>query len=195
MEPLVVFTIEPTPATRHAIARLRRMVRGAATRGSLFNFTEEMDQVGKWLIRDARRRLAARRSKVSTGRLAKSLKHKPYKAAVTISSVLPYARIQQEGGTVRPRKRKYLAIPLRLHLARSHTWPKHWQPDRLACIRVGSKLYLQDTKTGAIVYRLVKQAKIPGRPYLVRSRALERLLEQLLAAKITKTLRWVFGSE
>jgi len=188
VEPLIDFKIEPTSGTQRAIRRL--LSRGA--RGAFLDYREEMDEVGKWLLTDARRRLEARGSDVSTGRLAKSLTHHPYKTAVTVSSVLPYARIQQEGGTVKPKKRKRLAIPLRLDLARSHTWPKHWKAGRLACVVIDGKLFLKDTKTDELVYLLVKKVKIKGRPYLVRSRALNLLLEKLMAAKMAKFLRGIF---
>lgn len=160
----------------------------------------EMEKVGKWLVEDARGRIAARSSPDSKGRLGKSLAFRAYKAAVTIFSFLPYARIQQEGGTVLPRKRKMLAIPLRPDLRRLGMWPKHWKRDRLACIKTGKGLFLKvvdptpklksggarknSFSSGELVYKLVYKSVIRGRPFLVKSAALIRYMRETIAAKL-----------
>jgi len=148
---------------------------------------EEMDLVGRWLVRDGRRRLAARVDEYSTGRLGKSLKHKAFKRAVTVTSVQPYARIQQEGGTVKSKRPGgYLAIPLQAREKRNKAWPRHWKSP-LVCIKAKSgKLYLLSTKFNQLVYRLIQQVKIPARPYLVKSPELVRLLRSVIARKLDR---------
>jgi len=145
----------------------------------------EMKQVGAWVVEDARKRLAARGSKYMRGRLAKSLKEHPYQQAVTISSVQPYARIQQEGGTVRPRKSNgYLAIPLQDREKRNHAWPRHWSSPLVFIQARDGRKYLLSTKFQQLVYVLVKQVRIPGRPYLVKSAELIRYMRTLIANKL-----------
>lgn len=150
------------------------------------DLTPEMDKVGAWLVQDARRRLADRGSKYPTGRLAKSLTAKAYKRAVTISSVLPYARIQQEGGTVKSKRPGgYLAIPLMARERRNKAWPRHWK-STLVPIKSGGKLFLLSTKFNELVYRLVQQVTIPGRPYLVKSAELVRFMRETIADRLRK---------
>lgn len=158
---------------------------------ALIDLRTEMLAVGRWLIGDARQRLAARGSRTSTGRLGRSLQAKAFRNTVTISSTLPYAGIQQRGGTVRPRKRKMLAIPIQEDLARRHVWPKHVPPEQL--YRVGNILmfirkrrYKGQARGEAVPgWRLVKQATIKARPYLVKSAELLDFVRALIGRKIT----------
>lgn len=119
---------------------LRRRFR--ASQKKMRNMRPELDLVGKWVVSDARKRLVARNSPVSLGRLGKSLRHRAYRTQVVITSSRPYAGIQQFGGTVRPNKRKALAIPLQLDLARKHRWPKHYLSFKtLKLIRIADVLW------------------------------------------------------
>jgi hypothetical protein len=137
----------------------------------------------------------------TTGRLYRSLVVKPFKKAVTIFSSRPYARIQQEGGVVKSKRPNgMLAIPLRLKERRSHTWPKMWSKGALELainpdpshhgaylrIKVGNK---RRGEKGELVYRLVKQVTIPGRPYIVKSKELVTYMRTLLAAKLKRLER------
>lgn len=182
MKPLVQFKITVNDLV------LRRKFQRAVRKFS--DLRPEMDQVGRWLVRDARKRLESRKSKVSIGRLAKSLTHKAYKKAVTITSVLPYARVQQQGGTILPRRVKHLAIPMKTDLARTHTWPKMLSTRTKSMMFVrpvrGGKLGLfKRLENGGVElwYLLVKRVRIPGRPYLVKSKALVRYMRGLVIRK------------
>lgn len=176
-----------------------RMRRAAAAFADL---RAEMQQTGDWLVTDAQARLAARNSKTGKGRLAKSLKARPFKQSITIHSALPYAGIQQHGGTILPRVRKWLAIPLRLEDKRVGLWPKHVNG------RPGVRLWFQKLsankallwyakgrtgggKRGAAVaqyprWLLLKRAKVKGRPYLVKSQGLIGFMRGLFAAKLNR---------
>jgi len=150
----------------------------------------EMKKVGDWLIDDADKRLEARDTEYrqyATRRLKKSLRAHPFMRAVTISSVQPYARVQQEGGTIRSKRPNgYLAIPMRPTEKRLHIWPRHWKSVLLCIRREDGKLYLFSVKVKEFVYRLVKSVKIPGRPYLVKSPELIAFMRKLFIAKLSK---------
>jgi hypothetical protein len=180
------------------------------------SFKPEMEKTGDWLLEDARKRLAQRKSKWPTGRLGKSLVRKAFKFAATIISSRPYARIQQEGGVVRSKRPGgMLAIPLREKEGRSHTWPKMWTrkdgSNPLFVLRDGGKAFLAvrekqyDTvtsKTGKqrrkytgedkieLIYRLVPWVRIKGRPYLIKSPELIRYMRTLI---VQKWERWKRG--
>ena len=51
-------------------------------------------------------------------------------AELSVFSLRPHARIQQEGGTILPKTGKALAIPLTDELRKSGLWPRHLDPDR-----------------------------------------------------------------
>ena len=177
---MVEFTIT---GTRKAEQNLRR--RFDEARRQFSDLTPEMRKTGDFLVRDARKRLSARTGSGSIGRLGKSLKHKAYKRSVTVTSVLPYARIQQEGGTVKSKRPGgYLAIPLQAREKRNKAWPRHWK-STLVCIKAKSgKLYLLSTKFNQIVYRLIQQVKIPARPYLMKSPELIQYMQTVIASKL-----------
>lgn len=150
----------------------------------------EMQKVGEFLVDDAGKRLAARTTdyaKFSSGRLLKSLRVHPFTQAVTVSSVQPYARTQQEGGTVKSKRPNgYLAIPLRDYDKKNHVWPRHWStPLSVVKLRDG-RLFLKSAKFGQLVYRLIQQVTIPARPYLVKSEALIDYMRKLIARKLDR---------
>jgi phage gpG-like protein len=164
------------------------------------DFTPEMKLTGDWLITDAKQRLSGRNSEVSIGRLAKSLNARAYRTAVTIFSVLAYARVQQEGGEIRPKK-KYLAIPLNLSDRRAHVWPRMISgqpgvslrfvplgPDKALLIYSRKQVSGKRHKAvaGYARWLLLRKVKIPARPYLVKSAELIRYLQGLLAEKVRK---------
>jgi phage gpG-like protein len=163
------------------------------------DLTPEMQNVGKFVINEGRANLKARGSRISNGRLAKSLQAAAYKRSVTIGSVLPYARIQQEGGVVRPRKRKRLAIPLQLDLAKKHVWPKHVKPENI--FRVGNILYLIRRKRKAAAARpktaagkTTKRVLAGAQKLAKRSRKGWRAVKKLKVVKrVTKAAKKQFG--
>lgn len=92
-------------------------------------------------------------------------------AALSDSS---YAGIQNRGGTIRPRNRKNLAIPLRQHDRNNYVWPRN-HPDRERFVFIKSKrgnklLALVSGKTIDPVYLLKPQVTIRGTRYLDRAK-------------------------
>lgn len=175
---------------RIAVNDLLLRLRVAKAVAAFQDLRPEMKQVGDYLIDDAGERLQDRDTEYNqyaTGRLHKSLRSHPFMHAVTISSVQPYARVQQEGGTVKSKRPNgYLAIPLRPTERRLHMWPRHWKSELLCIKREDSKLYLYSAKVRDFVYRLVKQVRIPPRPYLVKSDHLLDFMRRLLADKLKR---------
>ena len=57
-------------------------------------------------------------------------------------SDLPYARIQDQGGVVKPRTAKALAIPLSWSAEAKHRWPRDWAAERLDLIVLRGKAFL-----------------------------------------------------
>ncbi|GEM_PF-2168258 len=180
MNVLAQFVIHMQDLSRNR--RFRRALR-------LFDdLRSEMRQVGEYLVDDAEKQLKARDTEYNqyaSGRLLRSLSVHPFKKAVTISSVQPYARIQQEGGTVKSKRPNgYLAIPLRAREKKNRAWPRHWKtPLRVVRSRAG-KLFLFSVRFKQIVYRLIRQVTIPARPYLIKSEELLEYMRDLIAARI-----------
>jgi hypothetical protein len=84
----------------------------------------------------------------------------------------PYARIQEEGGTIRPRRRKYLRIPLgpaktAAGVDRYPTSLYDSAPDKFfVSMSKAGNLLLRDRITGEPWYLLEKESHIRGEPYL-----------------------------
>lgn len=76
-----------------------------------------------------------------SGRLSRSLTMHLDDMSVRIGSNLKYARIQQEGGVVKPNGHKYLALPVLPELRRSGVYPRDLPRDSMkfaiADIRIG----------------------------------------------------------
>lgn len=84
------------------------------------------------------------------------------------TSDLVYARIQDEGGVIRPSSVKYLAIPLkRLPVGK---WPRHFGKGELVLVksRSGGAVLAKVSKRGKVdpVFALKKSVRIPGKRYL-----------------------------
>lgn len=87
-------------------------------------------------------------------------------------SDLPYARIQDEGGVIHPKKR-YLAIPLTLEAKRQ--WPRDWPRNDLFVLRAkrSRNLFLAQRMGDKpkFHYVLKKQVTIRGTDYIDRAMA------------------------
>jgi len=144
-----------------------------------------MQDIGEFGAEQARTRLAERPEEwhPHTGRLADSLtvttEKDSHGTAAVVSSDLIYARIQQEGGTIRPIRGKFLAIPIPDFLAKqgilARNYPGKLKFKRAVQIRIGTKAWtgpaLVIPGTGAAsdrpMYALIKKAVIKARPYLI----------------------------
>ncbi len=80
-----------------------------------------------------------------------------------VFSDLPYARIQNTGGTIRPKTVKNLAIPLTPEARK--LWPRDWAPgDLVFQIRRGKKLLFD--RSNRLQYVLKSSVTIKGSGYL-----------------------------
>lgn len=119
----------------------------------------------------ARNKLSGQTMKRRTGNLAASIRpgrREWLGARLTgvVGSNLTYARIHEEGGVIRPRKAKYLTIPVGKALTAAGVVRKpyrQWSGLELRP-RKGKPGYVA-LKDGAPVWVLVKQVNIPARPY------------------------------
>jgi phage gpG-like protein len=98
---------------------------------------------------------------VQSSHLIKSIRHYVKADSVTIGTNLVYARILHEGGIIKPRRAKYLAIPLS-PLAAVHK-PRDFAN---TFISKGIIFLAQDAGDPIPLYALKKQVVIPARPYL-----------------------------
>jgi phage gpG-like protein len=112
----------------------------------------------------------------------------------TIGSDLPYARIQEFGGTITPKKAKFLAIPLPAALNSNGTpiksSPRDWPNTWCARSKAGNLLIFQRRGTQVVpLYVLRSSVTIPprlglrktldaGLPYFV-SRAMDEMVRSL----------------
>jgi len=101
-----------------------------------------------------------RRTLVNSGNLLNSIQARVEQNSINIGSNLAYARIHQEGGTIVPKKAKFLAIPL-TKAARALN-PRDFEN---TFVRNGIIFMNQDGKAVAL-YALKKSVTIPKRPYL-----------------------------
>ena len=190
----IQITIEPdkgdSKALRRAFERLQKV--GREPRPVL-------GRIGLFVRRDAQRRLRSRKRAwgPSSGRLRSALAMRLGDNYVVVGSNLVYAAIQQVGGTVRPKSGKYLAIPATAQLRRRGVWPRDLPAGSLkfvmrAKIIIGAHSWTGPAlvsaesaatptrrpgerrvahKQGEVLFALVRQVKIRGRPYLVFDRA------------------------
>ena len=100
------------------------------------------------------------------------------------TSNLPYARIQDEGGFIRPTTRQNLSIPLSMEAARR--WPRDFGRTELFAItsRSGNRLLVRKDGRNRIkpLYVLKKQVQLDGKQYLERGRkSVQEKLDGLIA--------------
>lgn len=134
-------------------------------------FTAALETIQAEVVRSTMARLA----KDPTGELARS-----WEVAVGVSgsevsgsvrSEVPYARIHNEGGTVRPRRGKYLAIPLRPPLPRGagrRMMPRHDATPMRAWRSRRGNLLLWDVSRSPPQprYLLRRETQIPATRYI-----------------------------
>lgn len=125
--------------------------------------------------------------------------------SVSVGTSLPYARIQQEGGTITPKTVKLLAIPQKESLralrggSGATGWPRDIDPTRkrmrFVPVRNGSGAVgvLVDDKGelghgAGILYVLVRKSEIKAQPYLYVSDADWALGAKLLSEHLLRRL-------
>ena len=111
-----------------------------------------------------------------TSRLQRCVGTRVLRAGVKIGTRVRQARLMQEGGTVRPRRRRYLSIPVtdqrRLQAGAGALFRRY--PDRVYSTFPdgGAKGYVfikpsPDADEGELVFVLVRKVTVPARPFLM----------------------------
>lgn len=161
-------------------------VKGLASGGNteriasrLANPKAVLGQIGQFGLRESRERLRRRieHPARSKGNLLRSGHATVGATSVDVGYSAIYARIQQMGGTVRPKGgKKYIVLPVPDWLAKADTWPREWPKGQLKFVRraeinfLGSTWYgpalvahseeqseKLDTQRGAIQRKLAKR--------------------------------------
>lgn len=110
----------------------------------------------------------------SMGGLVNSIEGKVAKSdgdlAVVLSAKKPYARIQEQGGTIRPRSRQWLAQPVgpaRTRAGRNRrTSPRQFPGLFFRMSKHAGKALLMDSASGQVYFVLHKSITLKGRHYL-----------------------------
>ena len=130
-----------------------------------------------------------------TGALARSytaslLKPKGGKLRSGALSDLVYARIQDEGGTITPKKAKALAIPVSSQARGLHGVGPREFPGNLSLVwpKGRDRGWLEDEQ-GKVHYSLRQSVRLPGRGYLNEAKkASEKPIAEIMSATIEKDL-------
>ncbi len=117
-------------------------------------------------------------TKDPTGALARSFEARLVSSsglvfAAEAGSRLPYARIQDEGGIIRPRRRKYLAIPIPGRVPRGMGPREYPRPLSFVATKRGEGLLIEKQGRGGAllrglraIYALKRSVRIPGVRYV-----------------------------
>lgn len=142
---------------------------------------------------------ATRRPRVRSGLLRNSIRHKLIEREDGGMSLLlragnrssvRYARIQEEGGVVRAKKSRFLAIPMSnaKTAAGVPRWPTPRAVPGLFAINLGGRIFLVRKRGEGLefLYRLKESVRISGKKYLARAvaRQQKRLPRELIELTI-----------
>lgn len=102
---------------------------------------------------------------------------------------LIYAGIQNKGGTIYPKSRKNLSIPLSAKAKTPGLWPRHWAKGKLFFIKskAGNKLLVEKKGRGKLErhYLLRPSVTIKGKGYIARAaRAAEAGIAEIIGDHI-----------
>lgn len=119
---------------------------------------------------------------LDTGTLRRSFGHMVTGKRLTISTPLPYAGLQNEGGTVRPVRAKKLTIPASsLSISERRTFKARGYKDAFVTkSKAGNLVLMQRTSSGLrLLATLVDESIIPRRTFLTWSqRAQNEIIER-----------------
>ena len=139
----------------------------------------------RWRPLKFRRARGGDRPLQDTGRLLASVTGRATPTEVVVGTAHPAAALHQFGGTVRPKKGKYLAIPLTREAARAGS-PRRMKGTPRAPLfakKVGGRWVGH--------FLLARKAVVPARPFLGISKEAERAVAAVLADAAAR--RWVEG--
>jgi HK97 gp10 family phage protein len=125
---------------------------------------ETAAQAGALIIRNAGSENAPKRTRTLSRSIhIETLVKQPKYVEMGIGTDLDYAAIQEFGGTITPKKGKFLAIPLTAE-ARAHVSPRDF-PEELTPRFGGNGGVLVDG-AGIAQYALARSVTIPAHPYM-----------------------------
>lgn len=150
------------------------------------------------------RRTVMSKLKGRTGNLARSyketfLRSQPGMVSAGAVSDLSYARIQDEGGTIRPKSVKHLAVPImsgkRLPVGK---WPRHFAKGELVYIARKDKdpLLARPVGKGEIepLFVLKKSVKLKAKHYIAEARRRSGpRINEIVGRKVSIAVRKVAG--
>jgi len=147
---------------------------------------------------------ATRRPRVRSGLLRNSIRHEVIDAegrglSLTLRAgnrtSVRYARIQEEGGIIRPKKGRFLAIPMSnaKTAAGVPRWPSPRAVPGLFSISLGGRVFLVRKQGEGLefLYRLKERVRIPATHYLAR--AVKRQTKPLIDGLIELTVKAIEG--
>ena len=127
-------------------------------------WTEMLHRMGEGIVSEAKQR-----APVDRGALRRAISYRLKSSGLGLEvgvlggehKGVPYGRIIELGGIIKPKKGKFLAIPLEpQYRDRS---PRAFD---LGFVTLGGKVYMIDRLTGKPAYRLKKTVTIKAQPYL-----------------------------
>ncbi len=118
---------------------------------------------------------------VKSAKLVNSIKHRVVGEQVTIGTNVNYAKIHHEGGIIRPRNAKYLAIPLTKEAAVK-------RPREFTDTFIQKGVIFRKLGDGSIeaLYALKRQVEMPSRPYMFIDNQTQESIRQLVIDYIAK---------
>lgn len=118
---------------------------------------------------------------VKSTKLVNSIKHRVVGEQVTIGTNVNYAKIHHEGGIIRPRNAKYLAIPLTKEAAVK-------RPREFTDTFIQKGVIFRKLGDGSFeaLYALKRQVEIPARPYMFIENKTRESMRQLVIDYIAK---------
>jgi phage gpG-like protein len=133
-----------------------------------------------------------------SGALMASINYRVNAQEVTWGSSLLYASLHQEGGTIRPRVAKWLAIPLTAQASRAGS-PRRFSGPLAPIIGKSKRSGVMVDQRGHAQYALVKEVRIPARRFIGISEDLldqvDDLLSEALAAKLIAAIEGKKGAQ
>lgn len=182
--PLVV----PIPAAGPLDARTQKELVAALVSDVKRRFLTGTSPDGtRWRPLKFKRPRGGTRPLQDTGRLMASITGRSSPTEVVVGTAHPAAALQQHGGVVRPKKGKFLAIPLTKEAQRAGSPRRMKGSTRMPLFarRVDGQLVGH--------FLLCKKVTVPPRPFLGLSRECEKVIAAILLDAATR--RWQTGRE
>lgn len=146
-------------------------------------FTQSVGPTGAaWLPLRFPRLTGGEKPLSNFGLLANSFSHAVTSPRLDIGTALPHAPLMNFGGTVRPKRSKYLTIPMTLKAFRAGSARRI---DGLRFRYVGGAGAFLVDEDGTPQWRLVKKMTVPARPFIGWSEEWSQDFREMLAEYLT----------